>query len=994
MSNVQSFGLGGGGGSSNVEFLTGNNGGPVPADSMHNINFVGGSGVVVDGDPLTNTLTISASGAEFTVGSFQTTPNDNGLILIGSALSVTQADATHPGSLSAGPSLQTIGGAKLFNTSVESPLFLVDGATSGVATIQAQDTFTSYNFNLPTTAGTSGYFLTSAGGGSSAMTWTNISGSGGVTTIDGDSGSATPTSGIITITGGTSGAIFTGSGSTLTESFNFLSLPTTSSTNGQIKINSIQVLQAFGTNNIFLGRAGNFTLTTGSAVSNVGIGSLSLSSLTTGSINTALGVASAQNITTGISNLFLGATSGLHVTTANENTGIGTNAFNTTGFNGSNNIGIGYSVGTQYIGSESSNILIGNIGINGENNVLRLGTQGSSAGQQNACYIAGVLGVTTSNSEMVTINSSTGQLGVATIPAAAIDEIDGDSGSITGSIVTIYADHASVGSGSSVLFTNSGTTSTLSVTDANFNTLIGNSTGNLSLGGNNNVGLGYQVLTALTSGFENVAIGNQALNSGQQVISSVAIGYQALFNSVDDSSNIAIGTQALYACQGSSFNVAIGNAALNTSVADVGNLAIGYNSLLVLNGGDFNTALGTQTLASCNTGRGNVAIGYQSMYNDTSGSANTAIGTNSLFSNTTSDNNVAIGYSSLYSLNGGVENVAIGTNALYTSVTDNGNTAIGFEALYLCNGGTANTAIGAGALNVLTTGNDNVAIGSAALVALTTGSSCVALGNAALRNCTTDTDNIAIGDSCMYSVNGGSQNIAIGSDAMYNANTASGNIAIGYFALVGCASGIFNISLGDSSGQNYAGSESSNILLNSLGVLGESNALRIGAGTGGGSGQLASAYICGINGVNVSSSTVTVVSMTSGSDQLGTVNLVAGTGVTITPTANTITIAASSSALSYTNVDHAASPYTVLPGDYYISVDCSAGAVTLLFPNAPTVNETWIVKDRTGSSATNNITITTPGGAVTFDGSTTYVLNTAYESVNLIANATPTYELF
>lgn len=99
-------------------------------------------------------------------------------------------------------------------------------------------------------------------------------------------------------------------------------------------------------------------------------------------------------------------------------------------------------------------------------------------------------------------------------------------------------------------------------------------------------------------------------------------------------------------------------------------------------------------------------------------------------------------------------------------------------------------------------------------------------------------------------------------------------------------------------------------------------------------------------------------------------------------------------AKNYTNVTNAMSPYTVLATDYYISVDCSAGAVTLNFPNSPVYKQIWIVKDRTGNASTNNITITTPGGTVTIDGSTTYTLSVNYKAVNLLANATPTYEVF
>jgi len=46
------------------------------------------------------------------------------------------------------------------------------GNTSGTITIQPQAAAGTYNFNLPTTAGTSGYLLTSAGGVGSPMTWT------------------------------------------------------------------------------------------------------------------------------------------------------------------------------------------------------------------------------------------------------------------------------------------------------------------------------------------------------------------------------------------------------------------------------------------------------------------------------------------------------------------------------------------------------------------------------------------------------------------------------------------------------------------------------------------------------------------------------------------------------------------------------------------------------------------------------------------------------
>jgi hypothetical protein len=123
-------------------------------------------------------------------------------------------------------------------------------------------------------------------------------------------------------------------------------------------------------------------------------------------------------------------------------------------------------------------------------------------------------------------------------------------------------------------------------------------------------------------------------------------------------------------------------------------------------------------------------------------------------------------------------------------------------------------------------------------------------------------------------------------------------------------------------------------------------------------------------------------------------NLTAGSGISITNAANSITIAANDFAINYTNVTHAMSPYTVLTTDYYLSVDCSGGVVSLLFPNAPTFKQRWIVKDRTGSASTNNISVTTVGGTVTIDGQTTYTIASNFGSIELLANATPTYEVF
>lgn len=97
--------------------------------------------------------------------------------------------------------------------------------------------------------------------------------------------------------------------------------------------------------------------------------------------------------------------------------------------------------------------------------------------------------------------------------------------------------------------------------------------------------------------------------------------------------------------------------------------------------------------------------------------------------------------------------------------------------------------------------------------------------------------------------------------------------------------------------------------------------------------------------------------------------------------------------LAYTGVNHLASPYTVLVTDDYISCDVTGGVITVKLPNAPATGKSYIIKDKVGLAATSNITITTVGGSVTIDGSTSVAMNTAYEVMNVIFNGS-NYEIW
>ena len=113
--------------------------------------------------------------------------------------------------------------------------------------------------------------------------------------------------------------------------------------------------------------------------------------------------------------------------------------------------------------------------------------------------------------------------------------------------------------------------------------------------------------------------------------------------------------------------------------------------------------------------------------------------------------------------------------------------------------------------------------------------------------------------------------------------------------------------------------------------------------------------------------------------------LTAGTGISITNGNNNITVSATgTTTLTVTTVNFAASPYTVLGTDEFLAVQSSGGAITIRLPNAPATGRVYTIKDVSGAASTNNISITTVGGAVLIDGVTTTKILGNYGSINVI----------
>lgn len=110
-----------------------------------------------------------------------------------------------------------------------------------------------------------------------------------------------------------------------------------------------------------------------------------------GASNTAVGYQALASDTNGAGNTAVGLNALLYNLSGNYNTAIGDAALSglggTVNAGGNNNIALGYQAGSGFSFNESSNIDIGNVGVVGENNTIRIGTPGI----QTKAVIAGVI---------------------------------------------------------------------------------------------------------------------------------------------------------------------------------------------------------------------------------------------------------------------------------------------------------------------------------------------------------------------------------------------------------------------------------------------------------------------------------------------------------------------------------------------------------------------------------------------------------------------------
>jgi Chaperone of endosialidase len=704
---------------------------------------------------------------------------------------------------------------------------------------------------------------------------------------------------------------FTVAAGDLTITSGNLIIPTTSSTVGQIVQDGTTIFHTYGGNatadpytyNLFLGvDAGNFTMsTTTNFGGNYGIGYKSMTSINLASENFAMGY-KTLNALTGTN-----PTEGLE---AYRNVALG----NFAGYQltvGRMNLMIGYASGANYTTSEHDNICLNSNGVVGENNTLRIGTASGTSdgdGQLDNVYICGLYAPgtavgATAKVPLIDSNDHLGGLAAgslgdvltqgATAPywtapsGGGIATLAGDSGTATGTTVTI------AGTTNQIVTTAGTATVTLaltsSVTIANDLTLTSgkillpttsSTVGQIQINSN-------RVFHTYGSGnvFVGQVSGNFTLNTGHATYNT-ATGYNTLValvgtNTTDGSKNCAFGAYVLQYVSsgknnsvfGSSSGTALTTGKYNTMLgsscgtaytsSESSNIIVGYNIagtisesnvLRIGNGsgtgdGQLNNAYVSGVYAPGTAIGGTAKVTLIDSADHIGGLAGSA---NTIFVGGTTPSFTATPQCTDLTLTG---NLLLPTNtATVGQIKVN-------SVVFMHSAFTDNTFLGAGAGNTGITANaaSNVGIGHLALSSIPNtagGSNNTGCGAASLVNLTSGQKNSALGWDSGLKLTTGSYNTFLGSQTGGQSTALTGS---------------FNVFIGDSSGGNYQGAESSNVLINSLGVVGESNVLRICDATGTGTQQIAKTFIAGIYGVTTTD-TVAIPVLVSPLGQLGTVS--------------------------------------------------------------------------------------------------------------------------
>lgn len=819
-----------GGGSGELDSLTGDSGSAVFPDMASNINIKSGvTGLSFAGSPGTNTITLTSTGG---IGDFVQK-------LTGNSGDVVEADLGN--------------------------INIVGDGTSVVVTGDA---------------GTHTLTIALAGGGEEA-----------IDTIVADNGlpGATPVAGLVTLIADQA------------------SLGCGSSVSFQAAGNVITFNVTDGNHNTIVGNAS---------------GNLALS----GTDNAVFGDSSAIGILTGSRNTILGSTSGTAYTT-NESDNILIGSFVPGVIGDQNILSIGAGTGTG--GGEINEAYIH--GIRGI-------TPGAADGIPVFIDSNGQLG-TVGSGDVSLISQLTGNTGTPAIPVAGNVNVQGDGTSITvagagdtltisavgggtgvtniqaddgppgaipvAGLIELVANQATLECGSSVSFSAAGNVIGLDVTDANDNTIVGADSGNLTLTGTNNAVFGFGAATALTNGGSNSIFGATSGASITTGTRNTILGRNSGISFTTGANNIIVGGSSASAYVGAeSNNIIIGTTVTGTA-AESNALRVGLSTgagtgqlnksfIHGIRGITPATNDGIPVYINSVGQLGTVGTGIIATATGNSGGAVPADGLHNL--NIKGDD-IGIEVTGdiptntlTISLKGGGSDVAIEevegdtgvtvvpTDGTINIITDSANLGCGETVTFT---GTSsdtleltvtdadnNTIVGADSGRIAGTGDRNTVLGSNSYTHYTTGFANTVLGALSGQQITNGTSNTIVGATSGSQITGGATNTIVGRSSAANITTGSNNIMVG-----------------SALGANYASSESNNILIGNgiTGIALEANTMRIGAGTGAGSGQLNKTFISGIRGITPATNDGIPVYVNS----LGQLGTVGTSGFVQTLTGNT-----------------------------------------------------------------------------------------------------------
>jgi hypothetical protein len=340
--------------------------------------------------------------------------------------------------------------------------------------------------------------------------------------------------------------------------------------------------------------------------------------------------------------------------------------------------------------------------------------------------------------------------------------------------------------------------------------------------GTGNTAIGYQAGDTITTGINNTLIGNgvdvnNAVNSNNTIVGASAIAHVNASNQTGLGSGVRTGNQGVSVGAGAGSQTSTNQSALGykagefasgTDGTQIGKYAGrystgGYNTLLGSEAGtgvsgtstfSNTTAVGYQALTALTTGASNVAVGYQAGKSTSTGGSNVAVGYLALANATTQQRNTAVGY-------GAFDEIIAGDNASY-------NTGLG----YAVSSGRNSYTIVIGH-NIGATGSNSVSIGgTAGYQGVTIGDSAkngrgISIGHGAGQLLQGSIDyNIFIGNQSGYNGNGCSYNTFIGQFSGRNLSGGNNNVLLGYQSGYNIASGSNNVFVGYQSGYNETGS--------------------------------------------------------------------------------------------------------------------------------------------------------------------------------------------